>query len=424
MSFYLAIGVFALAYVLIITEKIPRTISALAGGGVMVYLGLITQDTALREHIDFNTIGLLAGMMLLIAIVKRSGFFEAMALWSVKKSGGEARRLLVLLAVITGLGAAFIDSVTAALLIAPITISICHMLRLSPIPILISEVLVSNIGGTALMIGNPPNVMIGSATHLDFNDMFFNLAPIVLIVAALTVAVLLFVYRRQLVSERLTPEQLAAINVASAIKDSRLLKRSLAVLLLTIAGFIGHSALGLQSATIAMTGGVLAMLVCRVEPESVFREVDFDTLFFFMGLFVMVGALEVSGVIEKLAKFCIEMVGTDVKVMTFAILFMSGLSSAFIDNIPFTATMIPLIKDMQALLQATGADHMWWALALGACFGGNGTIIGASPNVIIIAIAAKDGWDISFGKFFATCFPLMLMSLALSAMYIYARYFC
>lgn len=423
MAFYIAIGVFLLTYVGIMSEKLPRTICSLAGGGLMIYFGFVTQDMALKEFIDFNTLGLLTGMMVLIAVVKRSGFFEAMALWSMKASHGEARVLLVLLSILTGVSASLIDSVTAALLIAPMTISLCRMMKITPVPILIGEILMANIGGTALMVGNPPNVMIGSATHLDFNAFLLNLAPAVVITTVFTLAAVLFLFHRQLPAGKMPKEYLDSIDISSEIKDPVILHRSLAVLAITIVGFVLHSALGLQSATVAMTGGLLAMVVCRIEPADALREVDLDTLLFFMGLFILVGGLETTGVIKALASWGIHLVGGDPVTMSYLILTLSGFASAFIDNIPFTATMIPLIHEMQAMLNLQHADYMWWSLALGACFGGNGTIIGASPNVIMVAIAAKEGYNIPFGKFMLWCFPIMVMTIVVSGVYLYVRYF-
>ncbi|KXB92154.1 citrate transporter [Veillonellaceae bacterium DNF00626] len=405
------------------SEKLPRTICALFGGGAMIYLGLVTQEEAITEFIDFNTLGLLAGMMILISVVKKSGFFQVLALWALKKSKGHPRELLVLLSIVTAVGAALIDSVTAALLIAPMTISLCRMLRMSPVPILISEILMCNVGGTALMIGNPPNVMIGSATHLDFNDFLINLAPVVVITVAVTLILILIMFRKEFNGVHMNPKEVEKIDVMGAVEDQMIFRRSLSVLALTIVGFVLHSAMGLESATIAMTGGLVALLVCRISPEEVMKEVDLDTLFFFMGLFILVGGMENAGVINAIAKYGINLVGGDSHLLTFLILFLSGIASAFIDNIPFTATMIPLIQDMQELMGLAHADYMWWALATGACFGGNGTIIGASPNVIMVAIAAKEGFNISFLTFMKWCFPLMLVSLFIAAGYVEFRYF-
>ena len=421
-AFYEAVIIFTVTYIGIIFDKIPRTICALVGGGMMIYFHHVTQDMAIKEFIDFNTLGLLAGMMVLISIVKQSGFFEAMALWAVKKCRGKAKTLLILLSAITGIGAALIDSVTAALLIAPMTISICRMIKINPMPVLISEVLMSNIGGTALMIGNPPNVMIGSAAKLEFMQFLVNLAPVVIVTMALTIMVILLVYRGTLHSRELTEKELAAIHIRSAIRDMGGMRRSLAVLALTVLGFVIHGSFGLQSATIAMSGAIAAIIVCGVDPEEALKEIDMNTLLFFIGLFVLVGGLETTGVINAMAQQGITLVNGDVKTMTFVILALSGIASAFVDNIPFTTTMIPLIQDMQNLM-GLQADYLWWSLSLGACFGGNGTLIGASPNVIIMAEAARSGYHISFTRFMKACFPIMLLTLLISGIYLYLRYF-
>lgn len=422
-QFYLAIGIFILTYVGIMSEKIPRTVCALVGGGAMIYGGYVTQEQAITEFIDWNTLGLLAGMMILISVVKKSGFFRVLALWAMKMSRGNPRELLILLSLVTAVGASLIDSVTAALLIAPMTISLCRMLKITPIPILISEILMCNVGGTALMIGNPPNVMIGSATHLDFNDFFIHMAPMVVVAIAVTLVGILVIFNKDLPHGHLPKEELDKIDVMSAIEDRMIFNRSLIVLGLTIVGFVLHSALHLQSATIAMTGGVVAMMVCHINPEDAMKEVDLDTLFFFMGLFILVGGMENAGVINVIATWGVDLVNGDHHLITIMIIWLSGIASAFIDNIPFTATMIPLIKDMQSIMNLPHADYMWWALASGACFGGNGTMIGASPNVIMVAIAAKEGHNISFLTFMKWCFPLMILSLIVATGYVEFRYF-
>lgn len=422
-QFYLAIFIFLMTYVGIMSEKIHRTICALAGGGAMIYFGLVTQEQAITEFIDFNTLGLLTGMMILISVVKQSGFFQVLALWALKKSKGSPRELLILLSIVTAVGAALIDSVTAALLIAPMTISLCRMLRMSPVPILISEILMCNIGGTALMIGNPPNVMIGSATHLDFNDFLINLAPVVVITVIVILIAVLLIFQNDFSGVRMSAKELEKIDIMSGVEDKSIFSRSLMVLALTVLGFVVHSHFGLESATVAMTGGMAALLFCGINPEDALKEVDLDTLMFFMGLFILVGGMENAGVITAIAEKGIEMVDGDSHLITFLILLLSGVASAFVDNIPFTATMIPLIQDMQSLMNLPHADYMWWALATGACFGGNGTMIGASPNVIMVAIAAKEGFNISFTAFMKWCFPLMLLSLFVAGCYLETRYF-
>lgn len=422
-GFYVSIAIFALTYLGIMSEKIPRSLCALIGAGLVIYTGLVDQETAIKEFIDFNTLGLLTGMMILIGVVKKSGFFEAMAMWAVKISKGRPKELLMILGLITGFCASFMDAVTAVLLITPMTISLCRRIKVTPIPTLIAEILLANIGGSGTMVGDPPNVMIGSATHLVFNDFAMNTGPAALICVAACLLYLEIIYGKQLPKTQLSDEELAHINLGAVIQDYMILKRSVAILVLTIFGFIIHNIIGIQSATIALTGGFLAILVCGVDTHEVLREVDWDSLFFFIGLFVVVGGLETTGVINALAKAGIDAVGGDPHALTFTILWLSGIASAFVDNIPFTATMIPLIHDMQELLGLQHADYMWWALSIGACYGGNGTIIGASPNVIVAAIAAKEGFNITFGHFMLKCFPMMLVTLLICSIYIYVRYF-
>lgn len=423
LMFYLAIAIFIGTYVGIMTEKIPRVLVALIGGGLMVYCGFLNQDEAVKEFIDFNTIGLLTGMMVIVAVVKKSGFFEAMAIWAMKITKGRPKKLLILFAIITAIGASVLDSVTAVLLLAPMTISLCHEFHESPYPFLITEILMANIGGTALMVGNPPNIMIGSATHLDFNDFALNLGPGVVLTMIVIVGVLIWVYRDDLHDNPLEESVLQNLHEESAIKDKVLMKRSLIILGLTILGFILHGPLGLQSATIALTGATLVMIFCEVPPHDAFCSVDWETLFFFVGLFTLVGGFEKAGVISALANWAVTLVSGNSELMTFFILWLSAIASAFIDNIPFTATMIPLIKDMQQMMGLAHADYMWWSLAMGACFGGNGTIIGASPNIIVTALIAKEGMNVTFMGFMKKCFPIMILSVAVAHLYLYVRYF-
>ncbi len=419
---YLSVGIFLITYICIAADRIPPVYPALAGGGLMIWMGIVSQEETVKRFIDFNTIGLLLGMMIIVSIVRMSGFFEMVAIWAVKVTGGRPYQLMILLAGITAVGAAALDSVTAILLLAPVTISLCRRMKMSPYPFLLMEILMSNIGGTALMIGNPPNVMIGSAARLDFNAFLLNLAPAVLLSMAVILTILCFVFRNQLHGNAAMGSETRQLDPSEWIRNRVLLRRSLSVLLLTICGFALHGVLNIQPATIALSGAVAAMFICRIEPGKAFRAVDWETLFFFMGLFVLVGGLEVSGAIGAAAAAGAKLAAGDPETMTFFILWFSGIVSAFVDNIPFTAAMIPLIRDVQSLL-GVQADYMWWSLALGACYGGNGTLIGASPNIIAAAIYAKEGGHISFIRFMKLCFPLMLISILVCHIYIYVRYF-
>ena len=416
-----AVTVLLVTYGGIISEKMPRVYVAMAGALLMIISGLVTQDMAVKEYIDFNTLGLLVGMMMIIAVARQSGIFEAMAVWAVKVTHGRAKVLLALLALITAITSSIFDSVTAVLLLAPMTISLARRLGIRPYPFLIMEVLMSNIGGTALMVGNPPNVMIGSATHLTFNDFFINLAPVVLLTMVVIVPMLLFIYRKDLKNQPIAIKVIEKLDYRSEIKNVSLLKKTLLVLTVTIMGFIVHSALGLQSATVALTGAVILLIITRADAATAFSSVPWDTLFFFLGLFVVVGGLEAAGVIAYIAQWAFAMTSGDLVHTTFLVLWLSAFASAIIDNIPFTATMIPLIREMQNLM-GVNVDFLWWALALGACFGGNGTLIGASPNLIIATIADRAGYNFTFWNYTKVCFPLMVVSVLICHAYLYFRY--
>ena len=422
LSFYGAITIFVLVYALIISEKINRTIVAMTGGLIMVLLGLVSQEVAIKDDIDFNTIGLLIGMMILVSITRRSGIFEAVSIWAVQITKGQPLSLLALLGVITAVASAFLDNVTTVLLIVPMTITLTDRLNIHPMPFLITEILASNIGGTATLIGDPPNIMIGSATHLSFMDFIIHLTPIIMIILPVTIGLLLFMYRKELVVEE--ENRLAALTLSpkEQIKDWLLLKQSLVVLTLTIIGFMFHGMLHLESATIAMTGAMLLMLISREEPEEILLHVEWPTVFFFIGLFMLVGGLKSAGVIKALAEWAMTLTGGQLDLTAYLVLWLSAIASAFIDNIPFVATMIPMLQEMSAL-SGMSMEPVWWSLALGACLGGNGTLIGASANVIVAGLAEKNGFPISFRYFFKTCFLLMIISIVISHVYVYFRYF-
>ncbi len=416
----LSAAIFIAAYALIIWDKFDRMVIALGGAVLMVLLRILSQEKAFGE-IDYNTLGLLIGMMVIVMITKRSGVFEYLAVKTVKAAKGQPVAILVLLSLATGVLSAVLDNVTTVLLILPVTLSIARDLHINPVPFIISEVFASNAGGTATLIGDPPNIMIGSAVGFDFMDFLRNDAPVALPILLLTTYILAMVYKKKL---KTTPEakmKVMAMNEKEFIKDSRLLVKSLAVLGLTMAGFALHGVLGYDSATIAVAGAVILLAISGLKPEKILHEVEWKTIFFFIGLFVMVGGLKETGVIKTLAQGVIDVTGGDLLLTTMAVLWVAAVASAFIDNIPFVATMIPLLKDVGAL---TGMDltPVWWALSLGACLGGNGTIIGASANVVATGIAEEHGHKISFGKYFKTAFPLMLLTIVISAVYLYLFY--
>lgn len=421
-AFWGSIVIFLLAYAMIIWEKINRMVVAMAGGLMMVLVGFLSQETAIKDDIDFNTIGLLVGMMILVAITRRTGVFEALAIWAAKVTKGQPLGLLGLLAIITAVASAFLDNVTTVLLIVPITLTLTAQLEVNPMPFLITEILASNIGGTATLIGDPPNIMIGSAVGLDFTAFIVNLAPVVIVIMAVTIALLLFWYRNDLNINEQNRNKLINLNPQEAIKDWALLKKCLAVLSLTIIGFMLHGMLNLESATIALTGAILLMLISRAEPEEVLQDVEWPTIFFFAGLFILVGGLKSTGVIRELAAWSLTITSGNVEQTGYLVLWLSAIASAFIDNIPFVATMIPMLQEM-GQISGMNLDAIWWSLALGACLGGNGTLIGASANVIVAGIAEKNGYPISFRHFFKIAFPLMIVSIIISHVYLALRYF-
>lgn len=421
-TFMLAIAIFLAIYALIISEKFHRMTVAMGGGIIMLLAGVVSQQQALAEDIDFNTLGLLIGMMIIVSITRRSGIFEAVAIWSAKITKGDPSRLLALLALLTASASALLDNVTTVLLMVPVTLTLTDKLNIDPLPFLVAEVIASNIGGTATLIGDPPNIMIGSAVGLDFNSFIIHLAPISFLILIITIVLLLYLYRNSLQVEEENRQHILTLNVQSQIKDWALLKKSLGVLALTIAGFMLHGVLHIDSATIALAGAVLLMFISQEEPEDVLLHVEWPTIFFFIGLFVLVGGLKASGVISALAQWSISVTQGNLEQTSLLVLWISALASAFIDNIPFVATMIPLLQEMG---QLTGMplDAVWWALALGACLGGNGTLIGASANVIVAGIAEKNGIALTFRYYLKIAFPLMLISIMLSHIYIVWRYF-
>ncbi len=421
-AFWGSVIVFLLTYVLIIWDKLPRMVVAMGGGIVMLLLGFLTQETALKDDIDFNTIGLLTGMMILVTIIRRTGVFEALAIWSASITRGEPLRLLALLSFITAIVSAFLDNVTTVLLIVPVTLTLTKMLQVNPVPFLISEIIASNVGGTATLIGDPPNIMIGSAAGLDFNSFIINLAPISIIVLAVTIALLLLIYRKDLHIDEKNREAILQLDCKEEIKDWQLLRKSLAVLALTIVAFVLHGYLQLESATIALSGAVLLMLVSRAAPEEVLTEVEWPTIFFFVGLFVLVGGLKATGVIGELAQWSLSVTKGDLLQTSVLVLWVSAIASAFIDNIPFVATMIPMLQEM-GQLSGMNLEPLWWSLALGACLGGNGTLIGASANVIVAGIAEKNGIRLYFIQYLKIAFPLMIISIIFCHIYVVLRYF-
>ena len=413
--------IFFLTYGFIISEKINRTVVALIGASLVLFTNVINQEQAIK-YIDFNTIGLLVGMMIIVGITRRTGIFEYMAIKAAKLAKGDPLLIMITLSAVTALTSSLLDNVTTVLLIVPVTFSICDELEIAPIPFLISQIIASNIGGTATLIGDPPNIMIGSAAGLGFMDFLSNLIIPILVTFIATMLVFKVVYRKQLIATELSKSRIMNLHEVDAIKDYSLLKKSLIVLALTILGFIIHKILHLEPATVALGGATLLMFITKEEPEDILLTVEWPTLFFFAGLFIIVGALDHVGVIEWIAKKSIEATGGALVSTSMLILWLSAIASAFIDNIPFVATMIPLIQKMGQIGGIENLRPFWWALSLGACLGGNGTLIGASANVIVAGLSEKNGVVITFRGFMKIAFPLMILSIIISSVYIFFAY--
>ena len=419
-----AIVIFVVAYALIISEKVHRTIVGLFGAMLMILFGIIDQEVAVH-HIDFNTLGLLMGMMIIVNITSETGLFNFLAIWAAQKVKAQPIALLVVLSTITMVCSALLDNVTTVLLTVPITFSITSQLKVAVMPYLISQILASNIGGTATLIGDPPNIMIGSAVGLDFMAFVENLTLISIIIFILVQFILIGLYHKGLHTQPELQDKIMRLPAGAQITDHALLRKCLVVIFLTITFFVLHGSLGLESATVALSGAGLLLLLTATRDEGaivkVLSKIEWPAIFFFGGLFILVGALVETGVIRMLAAEAIKATGGNVEATAILILWMSAFASAFIDNIPFVATLIPLIQDM-GQMGLSNLDPMWWSLALGACLGGNGTLIGASANVVVASMSAQRGRPISFLGFMKVAFPVMVFTIIVSNIYVYIRY--
>ena len=435
-SFYLAVGVFFLAYALISLEKFHKTIVALMGAGIIMAGQVLSQSEAFYSEdfgVDWNVIILLISMMVIINVMKPTGLFEYIAIKSAKVAKGSPYGIMAIFAFVTAFVSAFLDNVTTVLLITPIVVYICEKLEVNVVPYLIVEALASNVGGTATLIGDPPNIMIASKAHFTFNDFVVHLTPVIVVIMALFIAMLKLVFGKGLKTTAEAKARIMALDESGVIKDKRCMVISLLVLGVVIAGFILHAELHLQPATIALFGAALLMLLLAVEePHHLLAEVEWTAIFFFIGLFIVVGAVVKVGFVNMLASAVVHTTGTNMLRASTVILWFSAVASAVIDNIPYVATMNPLIINMgQQLWPGTSPEMLnhgqllpvWWALSLGACLGGNGTAIGASANVVVVSMSEKMGKKISFVTFMAYAFPFWLMSIVVSNLYIWLRYF-
>ena len=429
---WVAATLFLLTYGLIMLERINRAIIALLAAGLMILSGVLTQEAAI-QGIDFNTIGLLTGMMIIVSITRGSGIFQFLAIWSAKRVNANPWGIMVMLVLVTAVFSALLDNVTTVLLIVPVTLLITDELKLNPYPFLFSEIFASNIGGTATLIGDPPNIMIGSAVGLSFNDFIINLGPAVAVILPLTLVPIYLIWGRSLQASQELRMRVMAYDEKEAITDKVLLYKSLTVLTLVIAGFVFAHDLNLQPATVAMFGGAILMLLDNLprafcdqadQCHKTYGDVEWTTIFFFIGLFIVVYGLESTGLLETLAHEVLALTKGDQMITAMAILWVSAIASAVVDNIPFVATMIPLIKSMAGPMG--GSEQLlplWWSLALGSCLGGNGSLVGASANLIVAGFAERAGQPIRFLPFMLIAFPLMIFSIVISTVYVYLRFF-
>ena len=415
-----AVATFLLALALIASERVHRTKVALAGAAIVVlFVGSAYDQEAAIEAIDFNTIGLLAGMMILVYLTQQTGVYDYIAIRAGQLSRGEPFRVVVSLAVTTALLSAFLDNLTTILLVVPVTFLLADALDIDPIPLIVIEVIASNIGGTATLIGDPPNIIIAGATDLSFNQFIVNLAPIVVVTFAVVMGGLYLYYRRQIEIEEANRELVMELDARASIRDWDELRRTGPVLIATVLLFFAHQALHIEPATVALTGAAVALLVTTIDLEQALSKIEWPTLFFFVALFVMVGALEETGAIDEVAQAVKDLTGGDRSAELLGIVWIGGIGSAIVDNIPFTTAMIPVVEELQS---DGGDDAYWWALALGACFGGNATIIAAAANVAAAGLTERAGRPIGFVAFMRIGIPVTIVSLLIASAYVAVRY--
>ena len=429
---YLSTALLIVTYAVLLAEKIHRTVVALTAAGIVVITGLLDQAGAI-ESIDFNTIALLTGMMMIVAVLRTMGFFEYVAIWSAKTVKADPRGVLIVLSLVTAVFSAFLDNLTTVLLVVPVALLLAEKLGVSPYPFLFSQILASNVGGTATLIGDPPNILIGSATSLSFVDFLVHMGPVVAITLVVLVIGFHLIWGRSLVASEKQRARIMAFREADTITDGTLLAQSLGVLALVIGGFIVGEHFHIPPGTTAMSGAAVLLLVVgardSMEGQSerlreVFAEVEWGALFFFIGLFVVVGGVEHAGLLNILGAELMRATGGDPAVTTMATLWLAAIVSAVVDNIPFVATMIPLVESMETAIGGKQAlEPVWWALALGACFGGNGSLIGAAANVMVAGLGERAGYPITFGRFLAVGMPMMLVSMVIASAYMYFRHF-
>jgi Na+/H+ antiporter NhaD/arsenite permease-like protein len=422
-----AITVFVVAYALIASDRINKTLVALSGAGIIVALGVVESDDVFYSRetgIDWDVIFLLLGMMIIVSVLRQTGVFEYIAIWSAKRAKGSPLRIMILLVLVTAVASALLDNVTTVLLIAPVTLLVCDRLAINPVPFLIAEVFASNIGGAATLVGDPPNIIIASRAGLTFNDFLIHMAPIVIIVMVVFVALLPRLFRGAFDVDPQRAADVMLLVEREAIRDPALLVKCGVVLIAVFAAFILHSVLHIEPSIVALLGAGVLILISRLGRSEYLGSVEWETLLFFAGLFIMVGALVKTGVIEELARLAADATGGNALLTVMLILGVSAPVSGVIDNIPYVATMTPIVAELAANMSGpVDSNVLWWALALGADFGGNLTAVGASANVVMLGIARRADYPISFWEFTRKGAVVTAVSIALSALYLWLRYF-
>ena len=423
----LVILAFAAAYILIATERINRVAAALWGAAAMVVLGVADAKTSFFSEetgIDWNVIFLLLGMMIIVGVLRQTGIFEYVAIWAAKRARGKPFAVMVMLIVITAVASALLDNVTTVLLVAPVTLLVCDRLGIKPVPFLLAEAMASNIGGAATLVGDPPNIIIASRSGLSFNDFVVNMGPIVVVLLVVFIGLCRVLFRSALTYDEEKVKAVMELDEREAIQDKGLLIRALVILALVMVGFVSHSALHIEPSIVALLGAGAAVAVSRMDPKDYLAEVEWPTLVFFGGLFVMVGALVEAGVVANIGQALTDAVGDKLLLASSAVIAGSAVLSGIVDNIPYVATMAPIIKDLAGPLGADPQhDSLWWALALGADLGGNATAVGASANVVILGIAARNGHPISFWTFTKYGMVVAFVTVSIAWAYIWLRYF-
>jgi len=415
---WLAGGVFLITYALIVTERVHRTVAALLGGVTMILLGIVSQEQAFHA-VDWNVIFLLAGMMAIANVLRETGLFQWIAVQAVRLGRGDPFRILVILSLVTAITSALLDNVTIVVLVAPVTLFVAARLKVSPMPYLIAEILAANIGGTATLIGDPPNILIGSAAGIDFLAFAANMTPISLLVLIVFIGLARIMFRKDLQVAEGHALDVESLDTAELITDHQLLRKALIVMGGVILGFLVHGVLHLEPATIALAGATVLLLWGRSDPHHVLGEIEWTTLFFFIGLFITVEAVVGVGIIEAVAQAALSLTSGDLTLTSMLLIWLSAIASGIIDNIPYIAVMIPVVE---SLGQSMPVEPLWWSLALGADFGGNATLVGASANVVVASLAERSGYRIRFGTFLRYGVITTLLSLALASLYVWVRY--